>query len=137
MRIFTILNSNKNMKSFFFTFFCFLSVLNFAQNTQVSVGNSFEGEPYLTINPQNLQHLIAAWMGFQFGNKVVIKSTVSTNGGLTWTTPIWQLNLVPTNTSADVSVKFDNLGNVIDNGILKSQIYDCQKYKNGYYFLKL
>ncbi len=137
MRIFTILNSNKNMKSFFFTFFCFLSVLNFAQNTLVSVGNSFEGEPYLAVDPQNQQHLVAAWMGFQVGNKVVIKSSVSTNGGLTWTTPIWQLNLVPTNTSADVSVKFDNLGNVIDNGILKSQIYDFQKYKNGYYFLKL
>jgi hypothetical protein len=51
-----------------------------AQNQLVSEGNFFEGEPYLVMNPTNNQHLVAAWMGFQFNNKVVIKSSVSTDG---------------------------------------------------------
>jgi hypothetical protein len=95
-----------------FIIFCFLTANFFAQNTLVSQGTYFEGEPYLAINRQNQQQLVAAWMGFQVGNKVVIKSSVSTNGGMTWTTPTWQPHDVSTYSSADVSVKFDNSGNV-------------------------
>ncbi|MFM7565144.1 MAG: hypothetical protein ACKO4K_00170, partial [Flavobacteriales bacterium] len=61
-----------------------------AQNTLVSNGSFFEGEPSLAINPNNPQHLIAAWMGFQFNQKIVIKSCVSWNGGTSWTAPIFQ-----------------------------------------------
>ena len=100
------------MKCLLFTIFCFLIAPFFAQNTLVSQGAVFEGEPYLAVNRQNQQHLVAAWMGFQVGNKVVIKSSVSTNGGITWTTPIWQPHIVSTYSSADVSVKFDDAGNV-------------------------
>ena len=66
-----------------------------AQNQLVSEGNYFEGEPYLVMHPTNSQHLVAAWMGFQFNNKVVIKTSVSNNGGTTWSTPIWQTHLSP------------------------------------------
>lgn len=63
--------------------FIFLSfyVVTFSQNTLVSNGNIFEGEPYLVINPQNQQHLVAAWMGYQLNQKICIKSAVSFNGG--------------------------------------------------------
>ena len=83
-----------------------------AQNQLVSEGNLFEGEPYLAMNPSNSQHLVAAWMGIQFNNKVVIKSSVSTNGGISWSTPIWQAHISPTFSSADVSLAFDHLGNL-------------------------
>ena len=105
------------MKRLLILFVCFFSFQFFAQNTLVSQGTTFEGEPYLAVNPQNQQHLVAAWMGFQVNNKVVIKSSVSTNGGITWTTPTWQPHIVSTYSSADVSVKFDNNGNVFLNYI--------------------
>ena len=72
-------------------FFILLAIGSFkAQNTLVSSGNYFEGEPSLAIDPSNNQHLIAAWMGFQFNQKIVIKSSVSWNGGTSWTPPIFQ-----------------------------------------------
>lgn len=98
----------------------FLSVLIFilmaigslmAQNTLVSSGNYFEGEPSLAIDPSNNQHLIAAWMGFQFNQKIVIKSSVSWNGGTSWTPPIFQSHESAGNSSADVSLGFDPQGN--------------------------
>ena len=99
-----------------FLFICLL--INFigfqskAQNQLVSEGNYFEGEPYLVMNPTNSQQLLAAWMGFQFNNKVVIKTSVSNNGGNSWSTPIWQTHLAPNFSSADVSLAYDHLGNV-------------------------
>jgi hypothetical protein len=92
-------------------FICLGSTIR-AQNQVISEGNFFEGEPYLAMNPSNSQHLVAAWMGIQFNNKVVIKSSVSTNGGISWSTPIWQAHISPTFSSADVSLAFDHLGNL-------------------------
>ena len=121
-------NSNStSMKSFLILFVCLLTSPYFAQNTLVSQGTNFEGEPYLAVNPQNQQHLVAAWMGLQIGNKVVIKSSVSTNGGVTWTTPTWQAHVVSTYSSADVSVKFDNSGNVFMSYI----DYDNENHSEG------
>jgi hypothetical protein len=90
---------------------CLLYSAVIGQNVLVSSGNYFEGEPSIAINPNNPQHLIAAWMGFQFGQKIVIKSAYSTNGGTTWSAPIFQAHLAPGNSSADVSLGFDHLGN--------------------------
>lgn len=84
----------------------------FAQNTLVSSGNIFEGEPYLAVNPLNTNHLVAAWMGFQLNQKIVIKSVVSMDGGSTWTAPIWQAHQQIGNSSADVSLGFDLNGNL-------------------------
>ncbi len=92
--------------------FIFFSAKITAQNQLVSEGNIFEGEPYLVMSPANHQHLVAAWMGIQFNNKVVIKTSVSDNGGNTWSTPIWQTHLDPTFSSADVSLAYDHQGNL-------------------------
>jgi len=109
-------------------FWAFVLTVNInAQNTLVSQGTVFEGEPYLAVNPLNQQHLVAAWMGFQLNNKVVIKSSVSTNGGISWSTPIWQEHIVPTYSCADVSVKFDRNGSVFMCYI----DYDNQNFTDG------
>jgi len=100
------------MKIIVFCCFCLLTSVFFGQNVLISSGNYFEGEPSIAINPSNPQHLVAAWMGFQFGQKIVIKSAYSTNGGTTWSAPIFQAHLAPGNSSADVSLGFDHLGNV-------------------------
>jgi hypothetical protein len=112
-------------------FICLSSTIN-AQNQLVSEGNFFEGEPYLVMNPVNNQHLVAAWMGFQFNNKVVIKSSVSTNGGNTWSTPIWQTHVVPTFSSADVSLAYDHLGNLFMSYI----DYDNDNFSAGKVLLR-
>jgi hypothetical protein len=102
------------MKKFLFICLLFnhIGFQSKAQNQLVSEGNYFEGEPYLVMHPTNSQHLVAAWMGFQFNNKVVIKTSVSNNGGNTWSTPIWQTHLSPNFSCADVSLAYDHLGNV-------------------------
>ncbi|MFM7595782.1 MAG: T9SS type A sorting domain-containing protein [Flavobacteriales bacterium] len=99
------------MKPFICCLFFLLSTLVFGQNILVSSGTYFEGEPSIAINPSNPQHLIAAWMGFQFGQKIVIKSAYSINGGTSWSAPIFQAHLAAGNSSADVSLGFDHLGN--------------------------
>ncbi|MEN9742362.1 MAG: hypothetical protein RLZZ65_167 [Bacteroidota bacterium] len=83
-----------------------------AQNQLVSSGQFFEGEPYLAIDPQNPQHLVAAWMGFQFNEKIVIKTSVSSNGGTTWSTPTALPHQQMGNSSADVSLAYDLQGNL-------------------------
>ena len=97
-------------------FFLLLSALSLiqvnSQNILLSGGNIFEGEPYLVVNPQNEQHLVAAWMGYQFNQKIVIKSVVSLDGGSTWSTPIWQAHQQAGNSSADVSLAYDLNGNL-------------------------
>ena len=101
------------MKTWILTYFLSLScIVLLAQNELVSEGNLFEGEPYLCMDPNNSQHLVAAWMGIQFNNKVTIKSSVSTNGGSTWSTPIWQGHIVSSYSSADVSLGYDASGSV-------------------------
>lgn len=102
-----------SMKTWILTYFLsFVCLVLFAQNELVSEGNYFEGEPYLCMGPSDPKHLVAAWMGFQFNNKVVIKTSVSNNGGNTWSTPVWQTHLSPNFSSADVSLAYDHLGNV-------------------------
>ena len=129
---YTTNTNSTSMKSLLILFVCFFSFQFFAQNTLVSQGTTFEGEPFLAVDPQNQQHLVAAWMGFQVGNKVVIKSSVSTNGGITWTVPTWQPHIVSSYSSADVSVKFDNNGNVFLNYI----DYDNELFSAGQVVVK-
>ena len=99
----------KALLTYLFLFNCMIGI---AQNTLVSSGAFFEGEPYLAVHPQNSQHLVAAWMGFQPNQKIVIKSAVSTDGGSTWSTPIWLAHQQASNSSADVSLGFDGSGNL-------------------------
>ena len=60
----------------------------FGQDTRISVGEIFDGEPFMTINPSNPQHLVVAWMGFDGLDLVQIKVRISLDGGTTWSTPI-------------------------------------------------
>lgn len=124
-------------QSLFLFLGAFLISSALAQNTLVSGGQIFEGEPYLAINPQNEQHLVAAWMGFQFNQKIVIKSVVSLDGGSTWSAPIWQAHQQAGNSSADVSLGFDLNGNLYmayidyDNVNFTNGAVICRKSSNG------
>lgn len=102
-------------------------VVTFSQNTLVSNGNIFEGEPYLVINPQNQQHLVAAWMGYQLNQKICIKSAVSFNGGNNWSIPIAQNHEIATNSSADVSLAYNSTGDLFMCYI----DYDNELFTNG------
>jgi hypothetical protein len=121
--------------------FLFLSAFLFgsvqAQNLLVSSGQIFEGEPYLAVDPQNSNHLVAAWMGFQLNQKIVIKSVVSTDGGSTWTAPVWQAHQQAGNSSADVSLGFDLTGKLYmayidyDNVSFTNGAVICRKSTDG------
>jgi hypothetical protein len=127
------------MKKLLFAFIVLsvTSTFSFGQNTLVSSGQIFEGEPYLVLSPQNPQHLVAAWMGFQFNQKIVIKSAFSEDGGLTWSTPIWQAHQQSGNSSADVSMAYDTQGNLYmayidyDNLNFSNGAVICRKSANG------
>lgn len=97
----------------FFSFFLF-PFNSFSQNQNISNGNFFEGEPYIAINPVNPQNIVVAWMGFVFGSgtALTIKVKSSFNGGLTWGTSVNMPHLFPTFKSADVSMAFDQTGNL-------------------------
>jgi hypothetical protein len=116
------------MKEKLFLFFLLLIGSNlFGQNSLVSSGNIFEGEPYLLVNPQNQQHLVAAWMGYQLNQKISIKTSVSLDGGINWSVPTAQSHEVANNSSADVSLAFNSSGVVFMCYI----DYDNDLFTNG------
>jgi hypothetical protein len=82
------------------------------QNINLSNGFVFEGEPFLSVNPQNSQHLVLAWMGYDHPYKVAIYYRVSFDGGNIWSTKtkIQQSNNVFS--AADPTMDFDDQGNV-------------------------
>lgn len=92
--------------------FAFTFVNYYAQNQNISQENIFDGEPYLTVNPNNSQHLVVAWMGFLFQNKIVINTKVSFDAGKTWSTKQAIPHAVSNYQSADPSMQFDNNGNL-------------------------
>ncbi len=83
-----------------------------AQNTNISTGFIFDGEPFLAANPNNPQHLVVAWMGFVPLQNVCIKTKVSFNGGVSWSNTVVIPHTHSSFTSADPSLAFDNAGNV-------------------------
>lgn len=101
------------MKLFTLSILFLLGTVNiFSQNNQISDGAFFDGEPYLTINPTNSQHIVAAWMGYEIGNALQINVKVSFDGGQTWSGEILIPHSAAGYTSADVSLQFDNSGNL-------------------------
>lgn len=89
-----------------------LPFIMFGQNTNISNGFVFDGEPYLAINPNNSQHMVVAWMGFKLNNQIVIKTKVSFDGGQTWSVANFVPHTNPAYGSADPSLAFDAAGNV-------------------------
>ena len=84
-----------------------------AQNQNISNGFIFDGEPFLAVNPADGQHLVAAWMGFVPFNNISIKTTVSTDGGASWSSPAHLPHVNSAFGSADPIVGFDAQGNVL------------------------
>ena len=120
------------MKTGLFTFsFILLSSLLSGQNQNLSQGSVFDGEPYISIDPGNSQHMVVAWMGYSFLNQVVIKTSVSFDAGQTWSSKV---NITHTNssyTSADPSLEFDGNGNVFLSYIDYSPVVD-----SGYVYIR-
>lgn len=113
----------------------FLIAPSFGQNQNISVGNVFDGEPYLSINPNNSQHIVVAWMGWKLNNRLVIKTKVSFNGGQNWSVTNNLPHTVSTYTSADVSLEFDNNGNIYSSYIDFTG-YDVSPLNGGIYVCK-
>ncbi len=83
-----------------------------AQSINISEGEVFDGEPFMLVNPQNQQHIIVVWMGFDGLELVKIKERVSFNGGNTWSDIIEFSHIISGFTSADPSMDFDSDGNI-------------------------
>ena len=97
----------------------FLLILVFQQinsqtnNTNLSNGIAFDGEPYLTINPVNNQNLVVAWMGLKLTNgllRIAIKTRSSFDGGKSWSTTNSLPHLGNGYGSADVSMAYNKNG---------------------------
>jgi hypothetical protein len=100
------------MKKILLLIFILSSLVNVSQNVNLSNLNTFEGEPYIAINPTNPKNMVVAWMGFVFGNGtgLTIKVKNTFNRGQTWSSAINLPHLSPNFTSADVSMAFDASG---------------------------
>jgi hypothetical protein len=97
-----------------FLFVLFVQLI-FAQpnNTNISNGNLFDGEPYIAINPANPQNIVTAWMGMKFSNglfRTAIKTRSSFDGGDTWSTVNTLPHMGTAYGSADPSLAFDANG---------------------------
>jgi len=112
----------------------------FGQNQNISNGFVFDGEPYLSVNPNNQQHTVVAWMGFVPFNKISIKTKVTFNSGKTWSDATILPHTVSSYTSADPSIEFDNDGNVFVSYIdytgydvfpLDGAVYICRSTNGG------
>jgi len=83
-----------------------------AQNENISSGVLFDGEPNLSIDPANPQHMVIAWMGYPSLNPLSIKAKVTFDAGKTWSIAYSVPHQSPTWHSADPSLVFDHYGNV-------------------------
>ena len=87
---------------------------SFAQVTNINLsnGNTFDGEPFLAVNPMNPQNIVVSWMGISFSGilRVSIKTKASFDGGATWGGLHVQEHGGATFHSADVSMCFRNDG---------------------------
>ncbi len=82
-------------------------------NTNISNESSYDGEPFLAVNPTNANNLIIAWMGFSLKSfEVTIKTENSFNGGQTWGNYDELSHISKTWHSADVSMTFRKDGAV-------------------------
>ena len=89
-----------------------LAFHSIAQNQNISQGNVFDGEPFIAINPHNSNHIVVAWMGYEYLQKIKINIKISEDGGNTWSNEITLPHLQLNYTSADPSIVYDNNGNI-------------------------
>jgi len=113
-------------------FLLLLSLSTFAQNQQVSTGLFFDGEPFLTVNPQNPQHFVVCWMGLNIGQGITIKTRTTFDGGATWSSVVSLPHAQSDYASADPSLAFDTNGDVVACYI----DYINEPTAGGIYFVK-
>lgn len=89
-----------------------LTTFSRGQNTNLSGGVVFDGEPYMAIDPVNPQHIVVAWMGYVPLSHISIKVKATFNGGSSWSSPAVIPHQSGSYTSADVSLGFDHSGNL-------------------------
>ena len=90
----------------------FYSLFSYGQNQNISQGFVFDGEPYISIDPNNSQHMVVAWMSWTLSTRIVIKTKTTFDGGATWGNALKLAHAVTGFTSADPSLEFDDNGNV-------------------------
>ena len=76
----------KKQLFFILLLYCFHSGHSQPENTNISNGVIFDGEPFLAVNPTNNQNFIAAWMKQKFingGFHITITTRASFDGGNT------------------------------------------------------
>ena len=100
------------MKKVLLVIICSITLSAYSQNQNISNGIVFDGEPYLTVNPNNPKHLVVAWMGWKLNNLIVIKTRVSFDAGQTWSATTNIPHTISGYQSADPSLSFDNNGNL-------------------------
>ena len=102
------------MKPYYITLYFLLAISVFGNSQNINISNAsvFEGEPYLAIDPNNQQHLVAAWMGFKVGQGIIIKTTYSDDGGVTWSAVNEIPHITGATSAADVSLEYDSNGNL-------------------------
>jgi len=84
-----------------------------AQNLNISEGAVFDGEPYISINPNNANHIVVGWMGFEnFTEQIQINYRVSLNGGISWSATATLPHVQAGYTAADPSIAFGEDGTV-------------------------
>ena len=89
-----------------------LSMPGIAQNTEISPGTIFDGEPCLAVHPDDPRHLVVSWMGFELGEDIVIKTRASFDGGRTWSPETSMGHVNPAFGSADPSLAFNSNGDL-------------------------
>ncbi|MGZ4116718.1 MAG: exo-alpha-sialidase, partial [Bacteroidia bacterium] len=100
------------MKKLLIIFFSVSTIMSVAQtNINISNTSGWDTEPYIAINPTNPNNLVAAWMKLS-GFSLAAGTSYSTDGGLTWSAPVAMPHLHANFTSADVSLSFNNSGDV-------------------------
>lgn len=91
---------------------CLLCLGVYAQNTNLSQGLLFDGEPFLIVNPKDDQHLVVAWMSFVLGQRIILKTRTSFDGGQSWSDPASLPHFGENYQSADPSMAFHPDGNL-------------------------
>lgn len=96
------------MKRILFALLFFYKLTVFTQNTDVSNGTVFDGEPFIVVNPENPLLITVAWMGFDGPDLMQIQTRTSEDGGNTWGSIHGISHQLFGNVSADPSMAYNS-----------------------------
>ncbi len=98
------------MKKIICALFILTTTNLFSQNTNISEGDVFDGEPFLITNPANPEQITVAWMGFNGLDLIQIQTRVSLDGGMHWESTVGIPHQEFGNVSADPSMAYNSDG---------------------------